>query len=103
MRIPSILYIPLSLSFVPPSLCIASLLRPPLSTYVLFFVSLSLLQAFYCGVACQTLAWTVGNHRKLCKKWASESGASEGGASESGGASKSETEVASEQKTSSEA
>jgi hypothetical protein len=31
-------------------------------------------QAFYCGVACQTLAWTVGNHRKLCKMWTREAG-----------------------------
>ncbi|XP_064388098.1 ankyrin repeat and MYND domain-containing protein 2-like [Halichondria panicea] len=26
---------------------------------------------FYCGVACQRLAWTTGNHKKLCKKWTS--------------------------------
>ena len=27
------------------------------------------MQAKYCGVECQKLAWTVGNHKKLCKKW----------------------------------
>ena len=27
-------------------------------------------QSFYCGVDCQKLAWSTGNHRKLCKKWA---------------------------------
>ena len=27
------------------------------------------IQAKYCGVECQKLAWTVGNHKKLCKKW----------------------------------
>jgi len=27
-------------------------------------------QASYCDVECQKLAWTVGNHKKLCRKWA---------------------------------
>ena len=31
--------------------------------------SLPHMQVKYCGVECQKLAWTVGNHKKLCKKW----------------------------------
>ena len=27
-------------------------------------------QARYCDVECQRLAWTVGNHKKLCRRWA---------------------------------
>lgn len=26
-------------------------------------------QVWYCGVSCQKLAWSTGNHRRLCKKW----------------------------------
>ena len=52
-------------------------LPPPPSLLPSFTLSLppsllSLTQAFYCSVECQKLGWSVGNHRKLCKKWASE-------------------------------
>ena len=30
---------------------------------------LLLVQVLYCSVDCQKLAWTVGNHKKLCKMW----------------------------------
>ena len=30
-------------------------------------------KVFYCGRECQTLAWTVGNHQKLCKIWTAKS------------------------------
>lgn len=35
-------------------------------------------QVWYCGVSCQRLAWTLGNHRRLCKRWAAERVGSEG-------------------------
>ena len=30
----------------------------------------NIVQVLYCSIDCQKLAWTVGNHKKLCKKWA---------------------------------
>ena len=33
------------------------------------FMTIFALQVFYCSVDCQRLAWTVGNHKRLCKKW----------------------------------
>ena len=36
-------------------------------------VSCRSLQAWYCGVDCQKLAWSIGNHKKLCKKWSEKS------------------------------
>lgn len=27
------------------------------------------MQVYYCGTECQKLAWTLGNHKRLCKKW----------------------------------
>jgi hypothetical protein len=29
-------------------------------------------RALYCNVECQRLSWSVGNHRKLCKKWSKD-------------------------------
>ena len=37
---------------------------------IIILYGISSMQVRYCSVDCQRLAWTIGNHKKLCKKWA---------------------------------